>query len=68
MAKTNNGPMIVVDIEKALSLYDSQIELANALGVTRQLVWEWKRRGGPIPEGYAARLRYILKPQAFLNE
>ena len=38
-------------------------ELARAFGLTRQAVSAWP--DGPIPEGYALKLRFVLKPEVF---
>lgn len=50
--------------EQAIRLFGSQARLAEELGVTRSAVCQWKH-GEPIPEQYALRIRFILKPEAF---
>lgn len=37
--------------------------LARALNVTPSAVYQWPE--GPIAEGYALKLRYVLKPGVF---
>ncbi|WP_299076446.1 Cro/CI family transcriptional regulator [uncultured Paraglaciecola sp.] len=48
--------------EQAVSLYGSQTNLANELGVTKALVSIWPN-GEPIPERYDLRIRFVLKPK-----
>lgn len=37
--------------------------LARALGITPSAIYQWP--DGPIAEGYALKLRYVLKPECF---
>ena len=49
---------------QALAAYDNkQVDLARALGVSRQAVS--KLKDGPIPERWELKLRYELKPELF---
>lgn len=50
--------------EQAVRLFGTQSRLAEELGITRAAVCQWKR-GEPIPEAYALRIRFILMPEAF---
>jgi len=50
--------------EKALSLFDSPLALAKALGIERANIYMWPDKE-PIPEKHALRIRYELKPEAF---
>lgn len=58
--------MLAVSKEMAISLYGSQAALARALHVSKQVVSRWPN-GAPIPERYALRLRFVLKPEAFCS-
>ncbi len=50
--------------ERALELFGTPAELADALGIERANVYMWKD-GEPIPEKHALRIRFVLKPEAF---
>lgn len=55
---------IVITKQQALAAYGgSQAALGRALGVTRQAVHAMP--GGPLPERYALKLRFVLKPDVF---
>ncbi len=50
--------------QEAVAAYDgNQAALARALGVTRQAVNAMP--DGPLPERYALKLRFVLKPDVF---
>ena len=52
---------------QALALYENNgAALARALGVSRQAVH--KLDDGPIPERWALKLRYELRPDAFASK
>ena len=49
---------------QALALYNGNgAALARALGIGRAAVSKWPE--GPIPEGYALKIRYVLRPECF---
>jgi len=48
---------------QAISLYPTQTELAEALGISKSAVSNWP--DGPILEVHDLKLRYELKPEAF---
>lgn len=51
--------------EQALALYNNNgAQLARALNIGRSFVSKWPK-GKPIPELYALKLRYELKPEHF---
>lgn len=55
---------IVITKQQALSAYGgSQAALGRALGVTRQAVHAMP--DGPLAEGHALKLRFVLKPDVF---
>jgi hypothetical protein len=55
---------IEITKEEALAAYaGNQAALGRALGVTRQAVHAMP--DGPIAEGYALKLRFVLKPDVF---
>lgn len=55
---------IVITKSEAVAAYDgNQAALARALGLTKQAVSAWS--DGPIAEGYALKLRFVLKPDVF---
>lgn len=49
---------------QALTEYKTSVALAEALGVTKSRVSQWKY-DDPLPERYELKLRYVLKPGAF---
>jgi len=51
--------------DKAISLFKNQSELARALGISSAAVAQWPD-GKPIPEKQALKIRFVLKPEAFL--
>lgn len=58
---------ITVSKEEALAAYGgNQAALGRALGVTRQAVHALP--SGPLPERYALKLRFVLKPEVFGDE
>ena len=59
--------MFVLLKEDAVALFGSQIKLAAALGITPQAITHWKKGEG-IPQAHAYRIRYDLKPDAFLDK
>jgi hypothetical protein len=50
--------------ERAIELFGSPLELAEALGIERANVYMWKD-GEPIPQKHALHIRFVLKPEAF---
>lgn len=50
--------------EQAVAHFKTQTALAEALGVTKGAVSQWKD-GEPIPENHALKLRYEIAPEAF---
>jgi DNA-binding transcriptional regulator YiaG len=54
----------VITKEQAVSLFGTQSALAEALGITKGAVSQW-RDGEPIPEAQALKLRYEIAPEAF---
>lgn len=57
----------VLKKEDALRLYSTQAALARALNISRAAVSRWAP-GLPIPETYALRLRYVLRPECFRDD
>ena len=58
--------MDVAHISKAeaVAAFDGNTAaLARALGITPSAVYQWP--DGPIAEGYALKLRFVLKPDVF---
>lgn len=54
----------VVTKSQALAAYEGNASaLARALGVTPQAVYQWP--DGPIREGHALKLWFVLKPEFF---
>lgn len=51
--------------EQAVALFGSQAKLAKALGIFPAAVSQWKD-GKPIPQKQALKIRYVLKPEAFV--
>ena len=50
--------------ERAIAAYDGNAAaLARALGITPSAIYQWPE--GPIAEGYALKLRFVLKPDLF---
>lgn len=50
--------------QQALAAFNGNgAELGRALGLTRQAIAAWP--DGPIAEGYALKLRFVLKPEIF---
>lgn len=50
--------------DEAIAAYGGNASaLARALNVTPSAVYQWPE--GPIAEGYALKLRYVLKPDVF---
>lgn len=50
--------------EEAIAAYGGNASaLARALKITPSAVYQWP--DGPIAEGYALKLRYVLKPEVF---
>ena len=48
----------------AIAAYDGNASaLARDFGITPQAIYQWP--DGPIDEGYALKLRYVLKPDVF---
>ena len=55
---------IEITKEEAIGMYRTVSRLADALRITRQAIYLWKD-GEPIPEYYALKLRFVLKPELF---
>ena len=58
--------MTTIPISKsaAIAAYDGNAAaLARALGITPSAIYQWP--DGHIAEGYALKLRYVLKPEVF---
>lgn len=52
--------------EDAVAAFDgNSAALARALGITPSAVYQWPE--GPIAEGYALKLRFVLKPEHFAD-
>jgi len=49
-----------MDIKTAIKHFGSQSALAQALGLDRQVVWNWKERG-QIPIGRQYQIQVITK-------
>jgi transposase-like protein len=50
--------------DQAIAAYGGNASaLARALGITPQAVYQWD--DGPIDEGHALKLRFVLKPEVF---
>lgn len=59
-------PMSTQTISKAdaIAAYEGNgAALARALGITPSAIYQWP--DGPIAEGYALKLRFVLKPDVF---
>jgi predicted transcriptional regulator len=55
---------IAVTKSEAVGLYGgNQAALAKALGIGRAAVSKWP--DGPIPEVYALKIRFLLRPECF---
>ena len=55
---------VIITKEQAVEVYGTQRKLAAALGITEGAVSQWKK-GEPIPQEQALRLRYIIAPRKF---
>ena len=56
----------VISKAEAIAAYDGNASaLARALGVTPQAIYQWP--DGPVAEGYALKLFYVLKPKYFAD-
>lgn len=53
--------------EQAIAAFDGNAAaLARALGITPSAVYQWP--DGPIAEGYALKLRFVLKAEYFAED
>lgn len=50
--------------ETALALFGGVNQLAEALGITTEAVYQWPKER-PIPEAQALRIRYQIRPEAW---
>lgn len=55
---------IEITKEQAIGMFLTVAKLAEALGITRQAIYAWPD-GSNIPEGYALKIRYQLRPELF---
>jgi len=55
---------IEITKEQAIGMFLTVAKLAEALGITRQAIYLWPD-GENIPEGYALKIRYQLRPELF---
>lgn len=54
----------VIEKAAAMAAYEGNAsELARALGITPQAIYQWP--DGPIPEVHALKLRFVLRPEVF---
>jgi len=54
----------IITKERAVGLFGgNQAALARALDIGRAAVSKWP--DGPIPEVYALKIRYVLRPEVF---
>jgi hypothetical protein len=59
--------ILPISKEEAIAAFDGNAAaLARALGITPSAVYQWT--DGPIAEGYALKLRFVLKPEYFGQE
>lgn len=57
----------IITKSDAVNLFGgNQAALARALGIQRAAVSKWA--DGPIPERWALKIRYQIKPEAFTNQ
>jgi predicted transcriptional regulator len=55
---------IEITKDQAVGMFLSVAKLAEALGITRQAIYLWPD-GKNIPERYALKIRYQLRPELF---
>lgn len=57
----------VITKAEAIAAYDGNASaFARAIGVTPQAIYQWPE--GPIAEGYALKLFFVLKPRHFADQ